>query len=174
MSFSSFTLELPAVCAFAADTTSNKLGFFTDTYNTVTTYPSSYDSLFTFETKAEALIKARDIDPGCPKNYVYGPVPVETTSVPSIESGDIVDCKIGDLLTLTFDVVCAADPTALVEYTWVLDGKIMADKKSNTISFTVPEKEPLTVLSFSCRADVVAADNWTTAVSKVYLYQILP
>lgn len=172
MDYYTFTLEAPYVCAFAANTSESILGFFTDTYNTVTTYSLAFDSLYKFETREAALIKAREINPTCEKNYIYGPLPLVITGTPVEPTKQPVDCFPGDTLTLKATVDCPEEPTAVLKYTWSINSVVVADATTDTFSYVVKEDDTGSILSIVCLVNASAPDLWTGQTNIKFFYSV--
>lgn len=165
MSINSYVLSAPYVCAFAVDTAENKLGACFTVPDVVNYYGDQFDELRQFETLEEALTSARLVDPACPKNYVYGPLPLTTSTSPS----GLVEVDPGE--TVIIDATAdSTEATATFSYTWFKNGVKITDATSNTFEITFTEADLSKQVQIQCTIDAEALDDWTNSHTRVVTF----
>lgn len=169
MTSSPFILQAPYVCAFAVDTANQRLGFCTTTLGVETYYSTDFDEVRQFTSLEEALTSARSVDPTCEKNYIYGPLPVDTVSNPAEV---FIDAEVGIPFVGEFFVTSPADPSCNVVYQWFVKGTEQTDALTNTFTYTPISDDLMYNVSINCKATVTGADNWKNTVSHTFMLQV--
>ena len=159
-----YIIEPPNTCGYILDPVSNNFEFF-DTAETVIACPDKFSEFYSFATKEECYSSILQIDPACPKNTVYGPLPVDFTTNPSSDNPYIA-APSGTAVTLSANLVSPEEPNATVSYSWQknYNGQYVEFSTESSVDVTsVGSQERLQVV-----ASISGASDWTNRTGQSF------
>lgn len=160
-----YTLEPPYTCAYCSEPGPGKLGIYIDTPGSIIGAPDTYTDFQQFTSQEDCYAAVLLDDPTCPKNFVYGPIPIDC------DLSDITNLKAepNTEVTLTVNATCSADPTAVFKYTWLkLWPETPVGAETNSFTFTTPA-EYNSPVEYRCRVEITGEHSWTASYNYTFI-----